>query len=760
MSGPGTEMVGGAGVPEALVAMWSRVLDVDGSGDDDDFFAAGGDALGATEVLSLVEDAFGVTVDLATFVSLPTPSGLAAVVEARLREATDDDGAGVAPVAFSQEGMLWHERFAPGSFNLPPFVRRYRGTLDVDALCRSLSDIVGRHAPLRTTFALRAGRPIQRIGPPLAVSISLTDLTDIDPDGQRDEVGRVIADAAGRPFDLAVGPLFEPRLFRLAVADHVLIIRLHHLVFDDWAVDIFRRELSILYTAHLRGERPVLPPLAVEFPAFCRRQRRFMAGPAGAGQLAWWRRELAGAPFTVGLPVEDPGRPRGSPLPAAEPLRRLLPPGSVAGLRALARRERTTLFMAMLTVFAVVVHAYTAQEDLLLASVVANRNSADVERLIACFTKKVLLRLRLEGDPTFGELLGRARATVLGALAHQDLSFETVVQEVLGGAAARHGLVPDVSVMFQAETPQTERLRLPGLTLSGFDTETAVRPPHFASGDEAEPPERPVWGGGLYRGTFLILSVLEADDSVSLVARGVFHPPAVEQLLDRFAEILASVGARPGARLSELAAGAGVPEGRRRTVGSVDLRGFLVEPDRVAQAIAGCPGAAEVTVTVAEDGAGGKRLVAHVVEDAGGPPVTPAGLRTFLWSVLPGYAWPASVVVDAAPAGAEAPPGGASGAAPTREEAALTSAWAAVLGGGEVSVDANYWQRFSFLEVLGTLGRGGIDVDAEQVRRNRTLRTLAADVAAGRAGPAARVRTQAAVREDSPSGRRTPRSPS
>ncbi|MDP9072742.1 MAG: condensation domain-containing protein [Actinomycetota bacterium] len=712
---------------DALVSIWARVLGPDALQSGDDLLGAGGDAVTVDAMLALVRDAFDVAISVPAFLRNPTLPALSELIQQQLELGRPALEPGSAPVAFSQEGMLWHEQFSPGSFNLPPLVRRYQGRLDVVALSRSLADVIARHAPLRTTFQIVAGRPVQTVAPARPPNLSMVDLSSDEPEAQRAVIAAVVGDAASRPFDLSADPLFSPCLYRLGVQDHVLVIRVHHLVFDDWAVDVFRRELSTCYAAHAAGETPALPELRVDFAGFCHRQRRHLAGPAGAAELTFWRRELAGAPVSVRLPIGDPERPAGSKYPPAVPLGHRLPRNLVQPIRALARQQRCTLFMALLAVFAVVVRSFSGQEDLLMASVVANRNSADLEALIGCFTKKILLRLRLAEDATFAELVANARASVLGALAHQDLAFETVVQEVLGTGASPVGVVPDISVMFQADAPHTERLALPGLTVGGFDTATSTRQPHFASGDDAA--ESTPWGAGLYPGTFLILSVVEADDGVTLVARGAFHPPAVTRVLNRFEAVLAEAVAHPTATVAQLTA-AIEPSGRTVPAG-VDVGGFLVEPGRIEAALAGYPGVRQVTVKIDRAAAGPGRIVAHLVPDGSAPIPNLAELRAFLWSKLPGYAWPTAVVVEGTGAG-----DGTAGRAPlTSPEQILTTLWSEVLGGGPVRVEANYWQRFSFVDVLRRAERGGLEVSAEQVRRNRTLQALSADVSSGRAAP-------------------------
>ena len=574
VAGEGDEPDGPAAAPteveEAIVSAWERVL---GGGGREvaaatDFFELGGDPAAAARMLSLVEDSLDVGLELRPFLAEPTLAGLSAAV----REAQASRPASrlpAVPLAASQEGMVWHEQFAPGSQNLPPLARRYRGPLDVAVLQRALSEIVRRHEPLRTTFEMRGGRPVQVVAGPAPVPLPLRDVSGLDPAAQEAAVARVLAGAA-RPFHLHEGPLFEALVVRLAGDDHVVVFRVHHSVYDDWSVSVFRRELSALYTAFAEPDAPLPPEPALGFAEFSRRQGRRLAGPAGAAELRWWRRELDGAPWCLQLPVDDPARPEGSPQHSAAPVGIDLPAELANRLRALARRERSTVFQVVLAGFQVLLRRYTGLADLLLSSVVANRNRTELEGMIGCFTKKVLLRHTVEGDPPFVELLAGTRRVLLGALSHQDLPFETVLQEVLGGPAAAHGLVPYSVVMLQGVTPQADEVVLHGLTSTGLETSSTARREHFVAASAegrgtrtAASGERPPWGAGLYSGTFLILSVVEPGDGLSLVARGAFWEPAVERVLADLEAVLGDAVTHPGRRLSELAP----PAGDRSPVG-------------------------------------------------------------------------------------------------------------------------------------------------------------------------------------------------
>jgi hypothetical protein len=714
-----------------IAAIWERVLGREGIGPGDDFFALGGNQLQGTAVLELLEDAFAVRLSPARLQEARTVAALAAAVEADQR-AAPESGPAVAPVAFSQEGMLWQEQFAPGCQNLPPLARRYRGPLDIEVLERALAEIVNRHEPLRTAFELRDGRPVQVIAPPERRRLPVRDLTGLTPEAQELELARALSDAA-RPFDLTRGTMFEPTLFALGSEDNVLVIRAHHSVYDDWSVSVFRRELSTLYAAFRTGVASSLERLPLSFSQYARRQRHRLAGPAGTTQLSYWKRQLSGAPLSVELPIGDPDHPRGAPQASARPVTLDLPPDLVAKLRALARRERATVFMTMLTAFQVLLHGCTGQSELLMASVVANRDRTELEGMIGCFTKKVLLRLSSAGDPSFGGLLARAREVVLGALAHQDLSFETVLQQVLGPPAARHGLVPTVAVMFQGVTPQTEEVVLPGVTSSGFETSVTTARAHFAaaSGDRPEASTGP-WGGGLYSGTFLILSVIEEEDRLSLVARGAFHRPAVERVLAGFRALLVDIVSHPDRRVSELA----VTEGGDKGGEWLELRGFRIDRPRLEAVLRSSPAVRDVAIAVRKDHRGDPLLVAHVVPDGREPPNL-ADLRAFLWSRLPGYAWPAALVVVTELPVTELPVApdaaveeGASTVGRTEHERRLGALWAEVLGVDAVDGSANYWQSFSFIEALNRARAAGFRIRDEQVTRNRTVVALATDLAA------------------------------
>ncbi|MEO5678208.1 MAG: condensation domain-containing protein [Acidimicrobiales bacterium] len=644
-----------------------------------------------------------------------------------------DHGEELPPAGGSQLGMLWHEQLAPGSFNLPALVRRYRGPLDVAAFADALAELARRHEPLRTTFELADGEPrlvVASAGPPLAV----IDLGDLATEARDAEVARLVEGASTRPFDLVTGPLFAPHLVRLGPDDHLLVVRLHHTAFDDWSVDVFRRALSRLYAAFLDGGPPADPGPG-RFSDVCRRQRRHLDGGAEAAERAWWRTEMAEAPFAVQLPLGRPDQLGPDRPGAGEPLRHDLDVDLAGQVRALARRLQATPFMTVLAAFSVLLGRRTAQDDLVLASVVAGRGGAEHEAMIGCFTRKVLLRLHLEGGPTFAEVVARTRTTVLAALAHQELPFDAIVQEAFGRRATAHGLAPQVPVIFQGETPQQARLVLPGIMAEAYQVPAAARRERHFSAERDDRPgvaTRPVWGDGAYLGTFLLLSLLESDQGLSLVARGVFHRPAAQHLLDDLEALLEVAVAAPDRPL-----GLGSSVDADRPGDELDLRGLQVRASRIRSALEGAPGVAQAAVT-AEANDGLPHLVATVVADTD-PPPSLARLRTTLWSALPGSPWPTAVAfvsdlprradghLDVTGAGGPAGP-------PAEDATTLAAIWSMARAESRGPGDS-YWQDFSFLTTLAEARAAGLPITDDQVMRCRTPEMLAAALAINPGAP-------------------------
>ena len=380
------------------------------------------------------------------------------------------------PLSFAQQRLWFVTKLDSGtlSYNVP-LCLRLTGELDIAALERSLGEIIRRHEVLRTTYPEVAGRPEQRVAAELPIELRV-DARDGRPEHAWAHIINEWANhEARRPFDLAHGPMVRIRLLRLAASEHVLLLVMHHIVCDGWSIAVLLRELGTFYGDFRRGSRhsapaatqPALPALAVQYGDFSVWQRGWLQGEVLDAQLAYWTRQLAGAPPVLALPTDRPRPPVRRSRGAS--VRATIPAGVVSSLREVCAGERVTLFMGLFAAYAALLSRYSGQADLVIGSLIAGRNRRQLEPLIGFFVNSIALRVEVSPDLRFRDLLRRVRETCAGAYAHQDLPFERLVDALKPERTLSHTPVFQVDFVLQNAPPAA--LDLPGISASLVDVD-------------------------------------------------------------------------------------------------------------------------------------------------------------------------------------------------------------------------------------------------------------------------------------------------
>ena len=372
------------------------------------------------------------------------------------------------PLSFAQQRLWFFEQLTPGNFTYHIVAGvRLTGTLEARSLDRSLNELVKRHEVLRTAFKTINGQPVQAIASNLEFKILEIDLRSL-PETERDrEVERLIAAEAQQAFDLSQAPLLRAKLLHLSDSNWVLLLSTHHIIFDAWSMGIFIQELATFYQAFCTGKPSPLPELSVQYADFASWQRQWLQGEVLETQLAYWKKQLGGNLPVLNLPTD---RPR----PAVQTFRGAvhgftIPKAIAEEMTQLSQREKATLFMVLLAAFKTLLYRYTGQEDILVASPIANRNRREIEELIGFFTNTLVFRTNLSRNPTFKELLGSVREVALGAYNHQDLPFEKLVEILQPERDLSHN--PLHQVVFYLRNVPTPQIKLPGVTLSNLEIE-------------------------------------------------------------------------------------------------------------------------------------------------------------------------------------------------------------------------------------------------------------------------------------------------
>ncbi|MEH2270284.1 MAG: condensation domain-containing protein, partial [Nostoc sp.] len=431
------------------------------------------------------------------------------------------------PLSFAQQRLWFLQQLDPSN----PYYSELAcvqlvGALNVDALERSLNEIVRRHEALRTTFEIVEERAVQIIHPTVTVTLPLVNLLSMPVAERHVQVERLTTEMAQKPFDLVTGPLLRVMLLQTGVEEYLLLFTIHHIAVDGWSIGVLIRELAVLYEAFFTSKISPLPDISIQYADFAIWQRQWLQGELQKTQLDYWKQQLTDA-STLALPTD---RPR----PAVQSFR-----GAVASfelsasltdmLRSLSNREGVTLFMTLLGAFQALLCRYTGQEDICVGSPIANRNQGEIQGLIGFFVNTLVLRTHLSGNPSFLELLNRVREICVGAYAHADIPFEQLVEELHPDRNLSQ--MPLFQVMFAWQEDTQKKLTLPGLTLNWLPTHGQTAKfdltLHIVN---AEPELR---------------GCLEYDIDL-------FDAETITRMVEHFCTLLEGIVANPQARLSDL----------------------------------------------------------------------------------------------------------------------------------------------------------------------------------------------------------------
>ncbi|HEX6970376.1 MAG TPA: amino acid adenylation domain-containing protein, partial [Micromonosporaceae bacterium] len=518
---------------QVIADIWAEVLGVERIGIDDGFFDLGGHSLLATMAVSRVAQRLGRDVELRILFENPRIREFAPAVAAA-REATTTaavvavDRCEPLPMSFAQERLWFLDRMSElGDDYLLWFSWRVRGGLNREAWQGALNDVVARHEVLRTALVELDGHPVQLVRDGVTVPLEWHPVPAEDDEAARlERVRRLAAEFATRRFDLAEPPMLRAAVWELGPHDHVAVIAFHHVATDGWSNNVLIDELSACYRARLAGRSAALPQLAVQYGDFAVWQRNRLTDGTLERQMEYWRSALAGVPV-LELPTDRP-RPatrsgRGGAVEVP------LSPELLDGLDELARRHGVTRFMALLAVVQIVLARWSGQHDVPVGTPVAGRGRVELERLVGFFVNTVVLRGDLSGDPTFAQLLGRIRSTVLSAFDHQEVPFERLVEELRPERDLSRN--PLFQVMFDIQEAP-----IGGPRIDGLDVEAFALP----------------WGSAKFDLTVTFLLYPDRFAVNVEYSSDLFEPATVTRLAEHMGRVLAAAVADPDRAIGRL----------------------------------------------------------------------------------------------------------------------------------------------------------------------------------------------------------------
>lgn len=373
------------------------------------------------------------------------------------------------PLSFTQEGLWFLYQLQPNSpfYNIPLNLH-FSGQLNIAALESSLQLLIDRHEILRTNFITVDGEPVQVINATRDFSLPVVDLRSLSASERDLEYQKLASIAASYVFNLTEEPLLGAKLVQLTPTENVLLLTIHHIIFDGWSVNVFLQELPKIYSALVEHGQPNLPQINLQYVDFAVWQQQWLQGEVLESQLAYWQQKLAGIPELLELPTD---RPR----PAVQSFRGETQFFTIEldiseALVRLSQQQEVTLFMLLLTAFKVLLYRYTNQPDIVVGSTVANRQNPQIQEMIGFFANTLVLRTDLSDNPTFLELLQQVKKVVLEAYDHQELPFDKLVEALHPERNLSYS--PLFQIDFSLEHEATSAINLKDLTINISNPET------------------------------------------------------------------------------------------------------------------------------------------------------------------------------------------------------------------------------------------------------------------------------------------------
>ncbi|WEX14102.1 non-ribosomal peptide synthetase [Pseudomonas sp. G11] len=522
---------------QQIAAIWREVLGLPKIGLHDDFFALGGHSLLATQIISRTRQACDVELPLRTLFeaselgAFAEQVGLIQASGQRNQQTTiaKVDRSEPVPLSYSQQRMwfLWQMEPDSPAYNVGGMAR-LRGVLDVGRFEAALQALIMRHETLRTTFPSVDGVAYQKVAPQSGVRMGWQDISALCETERQQRLQQLADHEAHTPFNLETGPLLRACLVKAGEQEHYLVLTLHHIVTEGWAMDIFARELSALYEAFIDERDSPLAPLPVQYLDYSVWQRQWLEAGERQRQLDYWTAQLGHEHPLLELPGDRPRPPVQSH--RGELYRFELSDDLAARVRAFNAERGLTLFMTMTATLAVLLYRYSGQTDLRIGAPVANRIRPESEGLIGAFLNTQVLRCQLNGQMTVGELFEQVRHTVIEGQSHQDLPFDHLVEALQPPRSAAYN--PLFQVMCNVQRWEFQQSR----QLAGMTVEYLANDARATKFD-------------------LNLEVTDLDHRLGCCltySTDLFDEPRIARMAEHWRNLLQALIASPEQRLSEL----------------------------------------------------------------------------------------------------------------------------------------------------------------------------------------------------------------
>jgi acyl carrier protein len=387
-------------IEKVLVDIWKDVLKVEKVGIHDNFFKLGGHSLLAIQVIGRVKEKCGVTLRVRDIFDNLTISDLVKYFTPESKEILttnkDQQQKGTIPLPLSQRGLWFLHNFLPNaSIYNSSSAWELEGELKIDVLESALNFMILRHESFRTAIRVDLEHnPYIKIIENLKIAPDIIEV-DVPQNAEEFFINTLLTEETQKSFDLANPPLIRAKIVKLSNLRTILIITVHHIIFDEWSKRLFLKELSVAYNSYLRGTEVELDELNLTYSEFVNLQNTLML-PRIKEQIHYWQKTLSSMPRYLNICRNRDQRREIS----CSGKRYYFSFGNniKADLLNIAQEEKSSLFIVLLTIVQIFLHKYSGQNDILIGIPISNRHDNSVEKIIG-FVPAVIVLVPVKVPP-------------------------------------------------------------------------------------------------------------------------------------------------------------------------------------------------------------------------------------------------------------------------------------------------------------------------------------------------------------------------
>lgn len=348
-----------------------------------------------------------------------------------------------SPLSLGQQGLWMLQKTYPemSAYNVPVCLR-IRVALNPELFEEALRFVLTRFPILRTVIGEENGVPWQSITatqPPVCEYMSVASLDS-------DDVVNQLREKVKRPFVLETGPLMRVCLASGSPEDHMILIVLHHIIFDGASTLSLVNTLLGAYRDLVEGRKPSPVSSRTGYVDFVEWERAMLSSKKAETYRSYWKQKLSGTLPVLELPVDYPRS--GARKFQGKTYSCQVSAELSTVLKQFAKAQYLNVSALFLTVFKVMLHKYSGQEDILVGMPTRGRPHDSFESLIGYFINMIPLRSRVEGTGTFLQLVRDVQLCMMDGLDHAAYPFPLIVRDVTIPRCADSDLL-QASFMYQ-----------------------------------------------------------------------------------------------------------------------------------------------------------------------------------------------------------------------------------------------------------------------------------------------------------------------